>query len=87
VTDAELRVLLADCLTLWDVKGHVVAGDDAMEIRTVAGRFALRRAGPSERPIRWFLRTPDRDTAGRGPRALPSIVAVLNVLRRESAGG
>jgi len=86
VTDAELRALLIDCLVLWGVSGDVAAGSGAAEIGTPAGRFVLRRAEPSDRPIRWFLHTPNREAAGRGPRALPSIVPALSALRRESVG-
>ncbi len=85
MTDAELRALLVDCLALWGVNGDVVAGAGAVEISTTAGRFVLRRATPNDRPIRWFLHTPDRDAAGRGPRASPSTVAALSVLRRATA--
>ena len=86
MTDAELRALLVDCLALWGVSGDVAAAPGVAEIVTPVGRFVLRHATPSERPVRWFLHTPDREAAGRSPRALPSIVAALSVLRRESVG-
>ncbi len=85
MTDAELPALLVDCLSVWGVNGDVVAGDGAVEIGTAAGQFVLRRAAPNDGPIRWFLDTPDREAAGRGPRALPSIVAALSALRRTTA--
>ena len=84
MTDAELRVLLVDSLVLWGVSGSVAMTPCAAEISTPAGRFVLRHAVPTHRPARWFLHTPDREAAGRGPRALPSIVAVLSALRRET---
>jgi hypothetical protein len=86
VTDAELRALLVDCVALWGVSGSVAVAPGAAEISTPAGRFVLRHAAPTDGPVRWFLHTPDRETAKRGPRALPSIVAVLSALRRESIG-
>ena len=86
MTGAELRTLLTDCLALWGVSGDVAAAPGAAEIGTPAGRFVLRRAAPNDRPVRWFLRTPDREAAGRGPRALPSIVAALGALKRENVG-
>ena len=84
MTDAELRVLLVDCLLLWGVSGSVAVAPGAAEISTLAGWFVLRHAAPTDRPVRWFLHTPDREAKGRGPRALPSIVAALSALRRES---
>ena len=84
MTDAELRVLLMDCLVLWGASGSVAMTPGAAEISTPAGRFVLRHAAPTDGPVRWFLHTPDREAAGRNPRALPSIVAVLTALRRES---
>ena len=86
MTDAELRALLIDCLVLWGVSGDVAAGSGAAEIGTPAGRFVLRYAAPNNMPVRWFLYTPGREAAGRGPRALPSIVPALSALRRESVG-
>ena len=86
MTDAELRLLLMDCLALWRVSGSVAVAPGAAEISMPAGRFVLRHAVPTDRPVRWFLHTPDRKSARRGPRALPSIVAALSSLRRESIG-
>lgn len=85
MTDAELRALLTDCLALWGVSGNVAAGDGAVEITTAAGCFVLRRANSDDRPVRWFLHTPDREAAGRGPRPVPSIAALLSMLRRRFA--
>lgn len=89
MTDAELRLLLRDCLTLWDIAGKVTAGDDGMAIDTPDGRFMLQRAAPDLRPVRWLLQTPARAAAGRPPRAAPSIVAALSALRNAlgAAGG
>ena len=81
MTDAELRNLLRDCLSLWDVRGTVTLTDGGMAIDTADGRFVLQRASPDLRPVRWLLQTPPRTAAGRPPRAAPSIVAVLSALR------
>lgn len=78
VTDTELRALLMDCLTLWDVAGSVAVDLEAIEINSSVGQFTLHRAPVSDRPLRWFLRTPNRR-----PRALPSIVAALRALRAD----
>ena len=86
MTDAELRGLLGDCLTLWDVAGQVAAGDDGMRIVTADGVFVLRRAPADLRPVRWLLQTPTRAAAGRPPRAAPSIVAALTALRNAVGG-
>jgi hypothetical protein len=89
MTNAELRLLLRDCLLLWDVTGHVTAGDDGMAIDTLDGKFRLQRAALEVRPVRWLLQTPIRAAAGRPPRAAPSIVAALSALRNavgESGG-
>ena len=89
MTDAELRVLLRDCLILWDVDGKVTAGDKGMAIDTPDGQYTLQRAAPDMRPVRWLLQTPVRAAAGRPPRATPSIVAALSALRNAlgAAGG
>jgi hypothetical protein len=81
MTDAELRALLRDCLTLWGVGGQVNPAEDGMEIRTVDGAFLIQRAAPGLRPVRWLLHTPPRRAAGRPPRATPSIGALLSALR------
>jgi hypothetical protein len=81
VTDAELRGLLIDCLTLWNIDGCVTAGDAGMEVRTMDGLFVVCRADPDRHPVRWLLQSPPRRAAGRPPRAAPSIGALLRVLR------
>lgn len=81
MTDAELRDLLRDCLTLWRIDGRVAAGDSGMEVRSMDGLFVVQRADPDLRPVRWLLQTPARQAAGRPPRALPAIGALLNALR------
>lgn len=81
MTNAELRTLLLDCLTLWDVRGRVTADDDHVTIATAEGAFSLERASPDLRPVRWLLQTPARQAAHRPPRAVPSIVALLSALR------
>jgi hypothetical protein len=89
VTDAQLRVLLLDCLKLWAVKGTVTVRDTDIAIETVGGVFSVARAAADLRPLRWFYQTPERAAAGRPPRAAPSIVALLSALRNamEGAGG
>ena len=86
MTDAELRGLLRDCLTLWDVDGKVTATDAGMAIGTPDGQYTLQRAAPDMRPVRWLLQTPARAVAGRPPRAAPSIVAALSALRNALGG-
>jgi hypothetical protein len=81
MTDSELRGLLTDCLTLWGVKGRVVRGDDGMEVRIMDEVYLVWRADPELRPVRWLLQTPSRRTAGRPPRTVPSIGALLSALR------
>ena len=81
MTDAELRGLLIDCLTLWRIDGRVVAGDVGMEVRTMDGLFAVQRADPDLHPVRWLLHTPPRRAANRPPRVAPSIGALLSALR------
>ena len=80
-TDAELRALLIDCITLWDVKARVAVGPGGIEIASNAGTYLLQRATPDQRPIRWLLHTPARRAANRPPRAAPSIGAALTALR------
>ncbi len=74
---AEQRDLLRDCLRLWEVAGQVVVGDDDVSVVTAEGTFTLTAAEPDLRPVRWFLKTPDRPA----PRAVQSIVVVLSRLR------
>jgi len=81
VTDAELRGLLMDCLTLWQIDGRVAAGAAGMEVRTMDGLFVVQHADPDLHPIRWLLHTPSRRAANRAPRAAPSIGALLSALR------
>ncbi len=69
-SEAELRSLLIDCLTLWEVPGRVVAGPEGL---VVAGACVVR-AGPA--PARWLV------TAAGRTRAVPSVVALLSAVRR-----
>lgn len=85
MTDAELRGLLVDCLTLWSVKASVTVDDDAVAIATAAGTLTVTRAGEALRPVRWFYQTPERAAAGRPARAAPSVVALLSGLRNALA--
>jgi hypothetical protein len=80
-TDAELRALLIDCLTLWDVRARVEAADNVLTITAPDGTYTVHRAAPDMRPARWLLQTPMRAAANRPPRAAPSIVALLAALR------
>lgn len=85
-TQAELRALLADCLTLWSVDARISLAGNAITLTTAAGPFTIRPADPDLRPVRWFLQTPERALAGRPPRATPSIVALLAALRNHIGG-
>ena len=87
MTDAELRVLVRDCLTLWGVHGQVVAGEaGGVTVRTTDGAFTVQAAPPDLRPARWLLQTPARAAARRPPRVAPSIVAALSALRNALGG-
>jgi len=86
MSDAELRGLLADCLTLWGVAGRLAVDDSGLRIVTHEGAFVLRRAPEDVRPVRWFVQTPAREVAGRAPRAVPSIGAALTALRNALGG-
>jgi hypothetical protein len=81
ITDAELRALLVDCLSLWGVEARVVVGADGFEIAGRDDRFLLQRAPEEIRPVRWLLDTPERRAVHRPPRAAPSIGAALTALR------
>ncbi len=81
MSDAELRALLLDCLTLWGVQGKVEAAEEGLAITVQATRFRVWQAGPALRPVRWFLQTPEREAAGRPARAVPAIGALLTALR------
>jgi len=76
MTDAELRALLLDCLTLWGVTGRVEAADSGMQVIVDTTKLRIERASADMLPVRWLLHRP-----GRSPRAAPSIVAVLTALR------
>jgi len=86
MTDAELRTLLRDCLTLWSVVGRVSVEDAGIQIATDDGVIHLQRAPEEMRPVRWLLQTPVRAAVGRPPRAAPSIVALLSALRNALGG-
>ena len=89
LSDAELRALLLDCLTLWGVQGKIEAAEDGLAVIVQGARFKVRRAEADLRPARWFLQTPEREAAGRAPRAVPAIGALLTSLRHAlgAAGG
>jgi hypothetical protein len=86
VTDAQLRVLLLDCLKLWEVTGSVTVDDTGVGVDTSDGRFTVTRADPGLAPVRWFYQTPERAAARRPPRAAPSVVALLSGLRNAMGG-
>lgn len=86
MTDAALRGLLRDCLTLWDVHATVTVRDADVAIETPEGVFTVARADPDLRPIRWFYQTPERAMAGRPPRVAASVVALLSALRNAMEG-
>jgi hypothetical protein len=86
MTDAQLRVLLLDCLKLWEVRGKVTVRETDIAIETPGGLFTVARAESDLLPIRWFYQTPERSAAQRPPRALPSVVALLAALRNAMAG-
>jgi hypothetical protein len=86
VTDAQLRVLLLDCLKLWEIDGKITAADPGLLIHTPVGLFTVARAAPDLRPARWIYQTPERAAAQRPPRAAPSIVALLSALRNTMGG-
>jgi hypothetical protein len=81
MTNAELRALLIDCLTLWDVRARLDADDTTVTIAAPDGAYIVEPAAPDQRPARWFLQTPARRAANRPPRAAPSIGALLTALR------
>ena len=81
ITDAELRALLEDCLSLWGVEARVIVGAEGFEIAQADEWFLLQRAPADMRPVRWLLHTPERRAGHRPPRVAPSIGAVLTALR------
>ncbi|HVZ09277.1 hypothetical protein [Rhodopila sp.] len=86
MTDAQLRALLLDCLVLWEVPGQVTVRSADIAIECGAGTFLVTRADPAMRPVRWFYQTPERMAAGRPPRPVPSVVALLSALRNAMGG-
>ena len=81
LSNAELRALLLDCLILWAVDGRVEAAADGLAVIAGGASYRVSQADPDLRPVRWFLQTPEREAAGRSPRALPAIGALLTALR------
>jgi hypothetical protein len=81
MTEADLRGLMLDCLTLWGINGRVTAGEAGMEVSTADGLFTVQAAPTDMHPVRWLLQSPPRRAAGRPPRAAPSIGALLSALR------
>ena len=76
MTDAELRALLLDCLSLWDLKGRVDALDTGIQIIVDTSTLRVERAPGDMQPLRWLLHRPNRP-----PRVAPSIGALLTALR------
>lgn len=87
MTDAELRNLLADCLTLWRVEGRLTPIEGGWAVETADGVYTLRRADFELRPARWMSQTPERAAAGRPERMAPSIVAALSAVRNNLGAG
>jgi hypothetical protein len=81
VTQAELRNLLLDCLTLWSIPAKLEVTADQAILHAPDGAYVVQAAPADLRPLRWFLQTPERAAAGRPARAMPSIVALLSALR------
>ena len=81
MTPAELRALVADALVLWGAGGKVEIADPGVTITLPVGVCRLWAAEPDARPVRWWIETPERRAAGRGPRPASSIVAALAVVR------
>ena len=86
MTDAELRMLLIDCLTLWGVEAKVTAASAGVAITANHATYHVEAAPPDLRPVRWLLQTPERHAAGRPLRAVPSVVAMLSALRNALGG-
>src|SRR4051812_9591092 len=86
MTDAELRALLNDCITLWGIDGRVTATDAGIQIITSDGNYTLQPAPSDVRPVRWFLQTPPRRAAGPPQRAAPSTVTARAALRNTPGG-
>jgi hypothetical protein len=78
VTQAELRSLLLDCLVLWGVQARITGDDAGLIVAAAPGAITITGGAA---PLRWFMQTPERQSAGRQPRALPSVVALLSALR------
>ena len=76
MTNAELRALLLDCLSLWGLSGRVEALDTGLQISVDTTTLKIERAPVDMRPVRWLLHRPDRP-----PRVAPSIGALLTALR------
>jgi hypothetical protein len=66
MTDAQLRVLLLDCLKLWEVKGKVTMRETNLAIETPGGAAAGRppRAAPSIVALLSALRNAMEGTGG-----------------------
>lgn len=86
MTDAELRNLLLDCVAVWSIAARVEVGTDGVTLHAPDGAYLVQVAPADLRPVRWFLRTPEREAANRPPRAVPSIVALLSALRNALGG-
>jgi hypothetical protein len=82
LTDAELRMLLIDCLRLWGVEGRISVNEGAIEIATPSATLRVQRAPRDMLPVRWLLHR----SASRPPRVAPSIVALLTALRNALGG-
>lgn len=78
MTPADLRALIRDALTLWDIRAQVTVEPDHIALIHDQKTYRISQ-GPA--PTRWFLQTPERAAASRPPRPAPSITALLTALR------
>ena len=78
MTPADLRALLRDALTLWDIRAQVTVEPDQIALTQGEKTYHIT---PGPAPTRWFLQTPEREATHRPPRPAPSITALLTALR------
>ena len=82
MTPPELRDLLSDALTLWDMSGRVVATGGGVVLVTSNGMsLSVSAAAASERPIRWWVDKPTQR------RACTSVAGLLRTLRNAVGAG
>ena len=90
ISDSQMQLIAAPGFYLLCTRGllrscnglsAVEAAEEGLAVVVQDARFLVHRAGPDLRPVRWFLQTPERAAAGRSPRAVPAIGALLAALR------